>query len=286
MKNYVFFLMLLLVPHLMSAQEQKFLAEQFIQQGDTLNYRILYPEGYSDDKEYPLVLFLHGAGERGNDNKAQLTHGSGLFIENTEYPAIVLFPQCPKDDYWANIESTYSEDGKRNFHFKAAKEPTNALSLAMGLLDQMLGSGNVKKDQVYVGGLSMGGMGTFELLARRPNTFAAAIPICGGGDPDTADSYAGNTELWIFHGAKDDVVPSELSIEMANAINKAGGVASLTIYGNANHNSWDPTFAEPDLLNWLFSKRLELEIKNQRLPRYMNHSSHWLARVQILNIEW
>lgn len=259
MKRSVLLMMLFLFPNLLLAQTEKFHSEQFIQQGDTLNYRVLYPEGFSEDKEYPLVLFLHGAGERGNDNQAQLTHGGELFLQNSEYPAIVLFPQCPKDEYWANIESTYSEDGKRNFHFDASKEPTKALSLAMGLLDQMLESGNVKKDQVYVAGLSMGGMGTFELLARKPDTFAAAMPICGGGDPDTAASYAGNTELWIFHGAKDDVVPSELSIEMAQAINEAGGIANLTIYGGANHNSWDPAFAEPNLLDWLFSKSLKQE---------------------------
>ena len=259
MKKPFILLLLFLMTDLLLAQEREFLAEQFIQEGDTLNYRILYPEGFSEEKEYPLVLFLHGAGERGSDNQAQLTHGSELFLNNTEYPAIVLFPQCPKEDYWANIESSYSEDGKRNFHFSAAKEPTKALSLTMALLDQVLESGNVKKDQVYVGGLSMGGMGTFELLARRPNTFAAAIPICGGGDPATAASYADNTELWIFHGAKDDIVPSELSIEMAQAINKAGGIANLTIYGNANHNSWDPAFAESDFLDWLFSKSLKKE---------------------------
>lgn len=259
MKNIYPMILLLLLPMLSFAQDREFLSEQFVQEGDTLNYRILFPSDFSPEKQYPLVLFLHGAGERGNDNQAQLTHGSSLFQQNSEYPAIVVFPQCPQDDYWANIDSHHDENGKRIFSFSAAKEPTKSLSLVMGLLDELLEAGNVKKDQIYAGGLSMGGMGTFELLARRPNLFAAAIPICGGGDPETASLYADNTELWIFHGAKDDIVPPGLSIEMANAINEAGGVASLTIYGNANHNSWDPAFAEPNLLKWLFSKHLTQE---------------------------
>src|SRR5690606_26653988 len=133
---------LLLLPLMLQAQERDFVSEQFVQEGDTLNYRILYPDGFSKDKEYPLVLFLHGAGERGSDNEAQLTHGGELFLKNTEFPAIVLFPQCPKDEYWANIDSHYSEDGKRIFEFDANREPTEALSLAMGLLDELLESGN------------------------------------------------------------------------------------------------------------------------------------------------
>lgn len=259
MPKSIYYLLLLLFPGLLMAQERSFLPEQFIREGDTLKYRILYPEGFSEDKKYPLVLFLHGAGERGDDNELQLTHGKDLFLQNSEFPAIVLFPQCPTDQYWAKIDYEESPEGNRNFSFINDGEPTKPLSLVMGLLDQMFASGVVKMDQVYVGGLSMGGMGTFELLARRPDTFAAAIPICGGGDPEGAAAYAGNTELWIFHGAKDNVVPQELSITMAKAINAAGGTADLTIYGAANHNSWDPAFAEPNFLKWLFSKNLKKE---------------------------
>lgn len=253
------YLLLLLFPGVLLAQDRSFLAEQYISEGDTLNYRILYPEGFSEEKEYPLVLFLHGAGERGSDNELQLTHGKELFLQNSEYPAIVLFPQCPVDQYWAKIKYEEGPEGNRNFEFINEGEPTKPLSLVMGLLDELLESGVVKLDQVYVGGLSMGGMGTFELLARKPDTFAAAIPICGGGNPEAVSNYAGNTELWIFHGAKDNVVPQELSITMANAINAAGGTADLTIYGAANHNSWDPAFAEPNLLKWLFSHSLTKE---------------------------
>ena len=259
MRTSLLYLLLLFFSGQLQAQERDFLAEQFISEGDTLNYRILYPEAFSEEKEYPLVLFLHGAGERGSDNELQLTHGKELFLQNPEYPAIVLFPQCPVNQYWAKIDYEEGPDGNRNFKFINEGEPTRPLSLVMGLLDQMLESGVVKLDQVYLGGLSMGGMGTFELLARKPNTFAAAIPICGGGNPDAVSAYAKNTDLWIFHGAKDNVVPQELSITMAKAINAAGGTADLTIYGNADHNSWDPAFAEPNLLKWLFSNKLARE---------------------------
>ena len=259
MQKSLVYLLLLLVPGLLLAQERNFLAEQFIKESDTLNYRILYPEGFSEEKEYPLVLFLHGAGERGSDNELQLTHGKELFLQNTEYPAIVLFPQCPIDQYWANVKYEQGPEGNREWDFDYEGEPTKPLSLVMGLLDQMLESGVIKLDQVYVAGLSMGGMGTFELLARKPDTLAAAIPICGGGNPEAVSAYAGNTRLWIFHGAKDNVVPQELSISMAKAINAAGGTADLTIYGAANHNSWDPAFAETDFLKWLFSKSLSKE---------------------------
>jgi predicted peptidase len=111
----------------------------------------------------------------------------------------------------------------------------------------------VDKHRVYVGGLSMGGMGTFELLRRKPNVFAAAFAICGGDNTFNAKLYAKKVPLWIFHGAKDDVVPVEHSLVMAEAIKAAGGNPKLTIYPNDSHNSWNDAFAEPDLIPWLFS---------------------------------
>ena len=112
----------------------------------------------------------------------------------------------------------------------------------------------VKKDQVYTGGLSMGGMGVFELVRRMPKTFAAAFPICGGANPATASKMK-KTSWWVFHGAKDDVVPPYHSENMVAALKKAGAKVKFTLYPNANHNSWDSAFAEPELLSWLFSQR-------------------------------
>lgn len=232
--------------------------EIFVDQSDTLQYRILWPENFSETKQYPVVLFLHGAGERGDDNEIQLVHGAKLFLnpENRKkYPAIVIFPQCPKNEYWSNALIDRSKRGRDKFDYRQQGPPVKVLRLVMALMDNMVAESFTKDDQVYVGGLSMGGMGTFEILSRRPDMFAAAFPICGGGNPDMAGSYAKKTALWVFHGAKDDIVDPSFSKEMVAAVKKAGGKPKFTLYKDANHNSWDPAFAEPGLLRWLFSRK-------------------------------
>ncbi|WP_299120777.1 prolyl oligopeptidase family serine peptidase [uncultured Winogradskyella sp.] len=230
--------------------------ETHIVDEDTLNYRMLLPKNFDDTKQYPLVLFLHGAGERGSDNRKQLVHGSSLFLNEKNrdsFPAILVFPQCPQNDYWSKLEADRTTR-PITFKYRYDKAPTMAMTLTMDLMDEMTSRPYVKTDQVYVMGLSMGGMGTFEIIYRKPEMFAAAIPICGGGDPKSVNVYAKDIPLWIFHGAKDDVVNPNLSLSMASAILSAGGSPKLTLYDFANHNSWDPAFAESDLLNWLFSK--------------------------------
>ncbi|WP_424493336.1 prolyl oligopeptidase family serine peptidase [Salinimicrobium sp. GXAS 041] len=238
------------------AQErEEFQKEQFIQENDTLNYRILFPKNFSEEKEYPLVLFLHGAGERGNDNESQLTHGSDLFLKNAireDFPAVVIFPQAPKDDYWAKVD--VNRDVKPfEFDFMNEEEPTKALHLAMALLNSVATENYINKNRIYVGGLSMGGMGTYEILSRMPETFAAAFAICGGADPAIVKKYPKGFNIWIFHGERDDIVPPEWSKTMARVINSEGGNAKLSLYPNDNHNSWDSAFEEPYLLPWLFS---------------------------------
>lgn len=228
----------------------------YIKNGDTLPYRLLLPAGYDPGKKYPLVLFLHGAGERGSDNEKQLVHGAGLFLSEDarkNYPAIVVFPQCPADSYWSNVDRTENEDGSRNFKFSSGDEATIAMKMAQSLLSHLLKRYPVNKQKVYVVGLSMGGMGTFEIVARNPKRFAAAIPICGGGAPSTARRLK-RTKWWVFHGAKDNVVPLAFSEEMVEALKKVKAAVRFTVYPDANHNSWDPAFAEPGLLSWLFSK--------------------------------
>lgn len=236
--------------------DEVFLKKTHIVNTDTLNYRMLLPKDFSENKMYPVVLFLHGAGERGDDNKKQLANGSDLFLNETtrdSFPAIVLFPQCPENDYWAKLEADRSTT-PITFNYKYKETPTKAMALVMDLMDDMLEKPFVKSNQIYVMGLSMGGMGTFEILYRKPEMFAAAIPICGGGNPESVVSYAKSIPLWAFHGAKDDVVDPNLSLEMVSAILKNGGFPKFTLYDFANHNSWDPAFAEPELLTWLFSK--------------------------------
>jgi predicted peptidase len=237
--------------------DEQFQKEVFLKQGDTLKYRILYPYNFSEDIKYPVVLFLHGAGERGNDNEAQLMHGGKLFLEkNKDFPSIVIFPQAPQDDFWARVKID-TIGGKREFRFIHSGTPTRSLEAVMALMDSITSQKYVDESRVYVGGLSMGAMGTFELPARRPQMFAAAFAICGGADPEVVKSYPENLNIWIFHGEKDNVVSPEFSKIMAREINSAGGNAKLSLYPDANHNSWDPAFAEPYLLPWLFSHSKE-----------------------------
>ena len=248
----------LLFPLIVSAQtKDDFQKQHFVEGKDSLNYRILYPENFSEDKQYPLVLFLHGAGERGDDNESQLVHGSDVFLnpENREkFPAIVIFPQAPKEDYWAKVE-VKRDSMPFQFDFKNKEEPTRSLELVMKLMGSMTSKSFVNQDQIYVGGLSMGGMGTYEIIYKKPEMFAAAFAICGGANPEIASAYPKNFPIWIFHGEKDDVVPPRLSKTMAREINHHGGNAKLSLYPEDNHNSWDSAFAEPYLLPWLFSQK-------------------------------
>lgn len=231
----------------------------YVEGADTLPYRVLLPENYNAKKKYPLIYFLHGAGERGNDNQKQLVHGAKLFLKDSvrnEYPAIVVFPQCPINSFWANVNITINLNNakERAFTFQEGGEPTIAMKLAGSLLMKLLKEYPIDKKKVYVGGLSMGGMGTFEIVRRHPGVFAAAFPVCGGGNPATAASMT-KTRWWVFHGAKDDVVPPVHSEIMVTALKAANAKVKYTLYPDANHNSWDPAFAEPGLLKWLFAQK-------------------------------
>ncbi|MBO3097781.1 carboxylesterase family protein [Gelidibacter pelagius] len=254
-KNIIFIItVLLLNPLKISAQhEDYYIEEQFVSGNDTLNYRVLMPKSFESPNQFPVALFLHGAGERGSDNTRQLTHGSELFYKMRDsFPAIVIFPQCPQNDYWANVTVDRSTR-PLSLSFPVDSAPTKSMSLVMQLMDKMLTKPYVKKDQVYVGGLSMGGMGTFEILYRKPEVFAAAFAICGAGNPDATEAYAKTVPMWIFHGANDDVVGPQESVDMVSGILKYGGKPNFSLFAKDNHNSWDSAFAEPELIPWLFS---------------------------------
>jgi len=230
----------------------------FLSKGDTLPYRIMYPPDFDSSGKYPLLLFLHGAGERGNDNEKQLVHGARFFADPSNrkaFPALVVFPQCPEDDWWARVDDSTDPDENRVFTFFSKGSPNPAMRLVLNLLDELVKESFIDADRVYLGGLSMGGMGTFDLLSLRPKTFAAAFPICGGGNLKTARKISRITSFWIFHGADDKVVDPEYSSGMAEAIKKHKGKVKLTIYPGTGHNSWDNAFAEPALLPWVFSNR-------------------------------
>ncbi len=212
---------------------------------------------YDASKKYPLVYFLHGAGERGNDNEAQLMHGSTLFLRDSireRYPAIVVFPQCAENSFWSNVKFSFdSVKQKREFIFQKEGEPTIAMDLAQQLLKKLIKEYPVNKKQIYVAGLSMGGMGTFEIVRRNPKLFAAAMPICGGAEPSIASRLT-NVKWWVFHGDADAVVPPAYSQTMVDALKAVNADVTFSLYPGVNHNSWDNAFAEPTFMSWLFAQ--------------------------------
>jgi predicted peptidase len=261
LKNRFLIMMLsfcLAFPVLLRAQvTSSFDRGSFINKGDTLPYRIMFPIHFDPAKKYPILFVLHGAGERGNNNESELKYGTELFLKDTirqKYAAFVVYPQCPTDGYWSNVK--FEDDSatkKTKFVFQKDAPPTKAMIDLMGLVEQFLDKPYVDKHRVYVGGLSMGGMGTFEIIGRKPNTFAAAFAICGGDNSLNAKKYAKKVPMWIFHGQKDGTVPYEHSEIMVAAIKAAGGDPKYTLYPNDDHNSWNDAFAEPMLIPWLFS---------------------------------
>ena len=200
----------------------------------SLRYLLYLPKGYGQNKEekWPLILFLHGAGERGNHLELVKKHGPPKLIEQgKEFPFVIVSPQCPADSWW-----------------------TEMLDGLTALLDEIQSKYAVDPDRVYLTGLSMGGFGTWALACRHPERFAAIVPICGGGEWFLATRLK-NVPVWAFHGAKDSVVPPRESTEMVDALQRAGGDAQLTVYPEAQHDSWTQTYDNPQLYEWFLSHR-------------------------------
>ena len=219
-----------------------------------LPYQIIYPENFDAKQRYPVFLFLHGAGERGNDNEKQMIHARKFFIKNDKniFPGIAVVPQCPEKGFWSR-RSQAPAGSPLPWRFDYSDKESGEIKAAVALLKTVIKkNGDVKR--IYVGGLSMGGMGTFEAVYRYPKLFAAAIPICGGGDAIHYDKRVARTAFWIFHGADDEVVKASYSQEMAAKLKELGANMKYTEYPGVNHNSWDNAFAEQDILNWLLSK--------------------------------
>jgi predicted peptidase len=230
--------------------------ETYIHNGDTLRYRMLAPLNYDIHKSYPLVIFLHGSGERGSDNAAQLKHGGSLFLKDSlrrEYPAFVIFPQCPSDSSWAPLHLKRDSSGKVTglAFLENDRQPTPG-QLVKSLVDSLLSTHKINSKKVYIGGLSLGGMGTFDMLARYPKVWAAGFPICGAGNAENAKKFA-KVPVWIFHGGADPVVPVTFSQDYYKALKAVHADVQYTEYPGVGHNSWNNVFAEPGLLKWLFS---------------------------------
>jgi predicted peptidase len=216
-----------------------------------LPYRLLIPRDYDAAYRYPLVLLLHGAGERGVDNQVQLVHGAADFASErnmVRFPCFVVVPQCPEDDQWVDTPWTAPAHDMPD-------EPTKSMRCVRELLDLLQGEFAIDAHRLYITGLSMGGFGTWDAIQRWPDLFAAAVPICGGGDTLFASRIA-RIPIWAFHGALDADVDPRRSRDMIAAIRAAGGNPRYTEYPEGEHDSWTETYRNPELFEWLFAQRL------------------------------
>ena len=215
--------------------QQSLSFERSVTQRVGLGYLLHLPPGYKDGKRWPLILFLHGMGERGDDLERVKVHGIARVAE--EQPELLarfvaVSPQCPLNTYWTHQQ--------------------HALN---GLLDHVLEQYAVDPDRIYLTGLSMGGFGAWFLGMTSPQRFAAMAPICGGGEPYAA-SLLKDMPIWVFHGAKDRIVPPSESRRMVRALKAVGSSAKLTIYPEADHDSWTQTYNNPELYDWFLLHRL------------------------------
>jgi len=239
-------------------QETGFLNRVVTVQGETYRYQVYVPADYDSHKKWPVIVFLHGAGEHGDDGLLQTDVGLGHAIREhaATFPFIVVMPQCRKDKLWIQPDMQ---------------------AQALAALDQSSKEFHADRNRVYLTGLSMGGYGTWDLAVKYPKRFAAYVVICGGvrgperlpqlhvslvDDPKIADPYAetarrmGKTPVWIFHGTDDPAVPVDESRKMADALKAAGGRVQYTEYPGVGHESWLKAYAEPDLVPWLLKQKL------------------------------
>ena len=219
----------------------------FTRDGLTLPYRLHSPV-CAPGVSYPLVLFLHGRGACGSDNTATLVSGvlplSRYAMRHGD--AFVVAPQCPKGRSWS--------DWRRSSKSRPPVEPNAEMAAVMALLRELVATLPVDSTRVYVTGLSMGGFGTWDIAARMPGFFAAAMPICGGVDESTAELYRG-LPIWFFHGADDKSVSPLYSRLMDRALSDAGIAHVYTEYPNVHHDCWTRTYANDTVLDWLFAQR-------------------------------
>lgn len=228
----------------------RFEARTFESGGEKLNYRLLKPKDYDPNRKYPLVLFMHGAGERGDNNKAQLVHGMNDFASDevmSKYPAFVIAPQCPNNKKWVEVDWGAAKH-------TSPDKPSISLQLTFDAMAALQKEFSIDDKRIYVTGLSMGGYGTWDAAARRPGYFAAAAPICGGGDEGDAKKLA-KLPIWAFHGDKDGAVKVERTRNMIAAIKEAGGEPKYTEYPGVGHDSWSATYRNPEFYAWLFAQQ-------------------------------
>jgi predicted peptidase len=202
--------------------------------GEQYKYAVYIPDEYTPERKWPAVLFLHGAGERGDDGKLQATVGIGPAIQEKpeRFGCIVVMPQMRAGQKWEGVMA----------------------DLALHALDATLVQYNIDRDRIVLTGLSLGGYGTWLIGARHPERFSALVPVCGGGSPEDAEVLA-HVPIWCFHGDADPVVPVERSREMVAAVRVAGGNVRYTELPGVAHNSWDLAYGDAELIAWMLAQR-------------------------------
>jgi len=221
--------------------------------------RLLPPPAVEQGRLYPLVVFLHGAGERGRDNEKQLKYLPTWMAEpalRERHPCFLLAPQCREGERWVDVSWADKKSLPQG-------GPTTDLLAVIAAVNDVIAREPIDPRRVYLTGLSMGGYGTWDLASRQPERFAAIIPICGGGDEATAPRLA-RLPIWCFHGDADTVVPVERSRSMIAAVRAAGGSPKYSELAGVGHDSWTPAYRDPAVLDWLFASRYS---GNKRVER-------------------
>ena len=226
--------------------------------GFNLPYRLYLPKDYDCGVLYPLLIVLHGAGERGSDNEEQIKCNFNPIWEDPKSPAkrsIIIVPQCAQDRQWVNVPFD-------NGNYSIDKVPeSRELEAVMEIVKSTEREYNVDRGRVYITGISMGGYGTWDMIMRHPTVFAAAMPLCGAGDPSEARQLA-SIPIRTFHGALDTCVPPEGTRDMYRAIKVIGGSKIKYVeYPDIAHDVWTTVYENPENIRWLFSKRRETKVR-------------------------
>ena len=225
-----------------SASGQDFEKKEFTgSSGDMLRYALMEPLEKKAGTRYPLVITLHGVGGRGKPNWERNCYANTILTKpemRKANPCFVVAPNCAPDETWGSLGRLQGKE---------------RLPDLVELIETLVQDLPIDPDRVYVTGQSMGGVGTFAILAERPDLFAAAAPVCGGHLPENGKKIH-RVPIWVFHGAKDNTVPVDLSRKMVEAIEAAGGKPKYTEYPNVAHNAWTPAYDDPELWKWMFAQ--------------------------------
>ena len=255
---------LFLTSTLNASEEQK---KVFVTKyGEKLNYQLYSPKS---SKALPLIIFMHGAGERGNDNKKQTVHGVPEFIaysKKTKQPVLILSPQVTFNQQWVNVPWSATEH-------TTPKYPSLPMRLTIDLVKKMIAEGKVDKSRIYVTGLSMGGFGVWDLMQREPKLIAAGIPVCGGADIKSSQEVK-DIPVWVHHGAKDSIVKPKRARDMVNALKSLGSSPKYTEYKKRGHFVWKQAYGNEEVLKWLFAQKKSTDLKPKKRVsrRYMGRS--------------